>query len=146
MDFDIFSINPQDAEFQSAPTRNDQPLPKADYRIASMSAAFRDITNGQVIDIIFEIADGQYAGRKVQDNFCIKHQSSESWVKDSRIRLGHMMKCMGITGNISDLDGLVGHELVATITQRKNAKDRLNTYFDYKPAQTFSVTGNDTPF
>ena len=79
MEFDVFSINPQDAEFASAPSRNDQPLPRADYRIASVSATFRDITGGQVIDLMFEIADGQYAGRKVQDNFCIKHISAESW-------------------------------------------------------------------
>ena len=147
MEFDVFSINPQDAEFASAPSRNDQPLPRADYRITSVSATFRDITGGQVIDLMFEIADGQYAGRKVQDNFCIKHISAESWVTDSKTRLGHMMRCMGITGNVSNLDGFVGHELTATITQKKNKNDRLNTYFDYKPCQYFVASPNsDTPF
>lgn len=144
-EFKLSSIDPQDAEFATAPGRNDQPLPKADYRIASINAAYRDIKDGLVLDIIFEIADGEFAGRKVQDNFFMRHMTSQSWVVHARKRLGNMMKCMGITGEGHEVESLVGHELIATITQRKNG-NYLNTYFDYKPAQTFSATGNDTPF
>jgi len=148
---DDFEFDPTDNAYDAPVKSSYEPIPKGEYRLKSTDAKWRALKNdmGWVIDVKFEILDGQHAGRTVQDSLAVQHTTNADWVKTSLNKLAQMMRSMELKLKLDskNTDELIGRECIAEIGQKKGTSDGyINYWFDYKPAQTFSATGNDTPF
>lgn len=111
------------------------PMPKGDYKMALVGSKQKTSEkNNKYLEMVFEVIEGVYKGRKVWYNFNLWHPNpdAENFAKE---RLSGLIYACGLPG-INDTDELLHKEFVGSVDlDTRGDKDR-NTMAGFKRDMT----------